>query len=162
MSSPALSPHVVLFFSAGLRKSLDDSLVQDHNNKRRPQPRILWMCLETLLNCSICPHVSSAVFWCQTSRENPKHLQEGPSALKVLSTFSIYNLNCFPDWENVYQHRGFIQMTESCPFGLACLLPPCWEKTSVCAALLAPVLYFPAEEKSWVIGAKRESWCSLF
>lgn len=108
LSHQVFVPHLVSFFGAGLRKSLDDLLMQDHNSKARPQPRILWMCLESLLNCSIYPPDSSAVFWCQTFGENPKHLQERSSALKVYGAFSMYNLNCFPDWGNVSQHMGFI------------------------------------------------------
>lgn len=62
MSSSGLSPRVLSFFGAGLRKSLDGNLVQDHKNRRCPQPRTLLLCLETVLNCSIYPHDSSAAF----------------------------------------------------------------------------------------------------
>lgn len=41
-SAPALQPCVISFPGEGLQKRLDDPLVQGHNNKRRPQPRILW------------------------------------------------------------------------------------------------------------------------
>lgn len=81
------------------------------------------MCLEISLNCSIYPHDSSAAFWCQTSRENPKRLQERSPALHVLSTFSMHDLNYFPDWEFCFATRVLCKWCKATPVALLVLCP---------------------------------------
>lgn len=76
------------------------------------------MCLETSLNCSIYPHDSSAAFWCQTSRENPKHLQERSPALQVLSTFRMHDLNYFPDWKFCFSTWVLSKWCKAAPLAL--------------------------------------------
>lgn len=76
------------------------------------------MCLETSLNCSIYPHDSSAAFWCQTSRENPKHLQERSPALPVLSTFRMHDLNYFLDWKFCFSTWVLSKWCKAAPVAL--------------------------------------------